>query len=99
MSSGRVSAICNGVREPSPLQPACANVEIGTPPQIAAVFLRPLLHINECSPSIERDDFTIEDAKTFTKPWTASQLYKLKPGWEIAEYTCDNNKYTYPPEK
>jgi len=46
-----------------------------------------------------RDDFTIEDTKTFTKPWTASQLYKLKPGWEIAEYTCDNNKYTYHPEK
>jgi transposase InsO family protein len=27
-----------------------ANVEVRTPPQIAAAFLRPLLHINECSP-------------------------------------------------
>jgi hypothetical protein len=44
------------------------------------------------------DDFTIEDPKTFTKPWTAQQRYKLKPGWEIAEYVCENNKYTYHPK-
>jgi hypothetical protein len=42
-----------------------------------------------------QDDFTIEDAKAFTKPWKAQQIYKLKPGWEIAEYVCDNNKYVY----
>jgi hypothetical protein len=41
------------------------------------------------------DDFTIEDSKAYTKPWTASQTYHLKPGWEIAEYVCDNNKYVY----
>ncbi len=41
------------------------------------------------------DDFTIEDSKAYTKPWTASQTYHLKPGWEIAEYVCDNNKYIY----
>jgi hypothetical protein len=41
------------------------------------------------------DDFTIEDAKAYTKPWKASQTYHLKPGWEIAEYVCDNNKYVY----
>jgi hypothetical protein len=46
-----------------------------------------------------QDDFTIDDPKTFTKTWTASQEYELKPGWEIAEYVCDNNKYTYHPEK
>src|ERR1700674_1533922 len=42
-----------------------------------------------------QDDFTIEDTKAFTKPWKAQQIYKLKPGWEIAEYVCDNNKYVY----
>ncbi len=42
-----------------------------------------------------QDDFTIEDPKAYTKPWTAQQIYKLKPGWEIAEYVCDNNKYVY----
>ncbi len=41
------------------------------------------------------DDFTIEDPKAYTQPITASQTYKLKPGWEIAEYVCDNNKYVY----
>jgi hypothetical protein len=41
------------------------------------------------------DDFTIEDPKAYTKPFTASQTYHLKPGWEIAEYVCDHNKYVY----
>jgi hypothetical protein len=42
------------------------------------------------------DDMTIEDPKTFTKPITAQQVYKLKPGWEIQEYVCEeNNKYSY----
>jgi hypothetical protein len=42
-----------------------------------------------------QDDLTIDDPKTYTKPWTATQIYKLHPGWEIAEYVCDNNKYVY----
>jgi hypothetical protein len=41
------------------------------------------------------DNFTIEDPKAYTKRWTASQTYHQKPGWEIAEYVCDNNKYVY----
>jgi len=42
------------------------------------------------------DDMTIEDPKAFTKPITAQQVYKLKPGWEIQEYVCEeNNRYTY----
>jgi hypothetical protein len=42
------------------------------------------------------DDMTIEDPMAFTKPITAQQTYKLKPGWEIQEYVCtENNKYTY----
>ncbi len=42
------------------------------------------------------DDFTMEDPKAFTKPITAQQVYKLKPGWEVQEYVCtENNKYTY----
>jgi hypothetical protein len=57
------------------------------------------LHVTERIHRVDhdtlQDDFTIEDPKTFTKPWTAQQIYKLKPGWEIAEYTCDNNKYVY----
>ena len=42
------------------------------------------------------DDMTIEDTMAFTKPIMAQQVYKLKPGWEIQEYVCEeNNKYTY----
>lgn len=42
------------------------------------------------------DDFTIEDPMAYTKPITAQQVYKLKPGWEIQEFACtENNKYTY----
>ena len=42
------------------------------------------------------DDFTIDDPKAYTKPWTAKQVYKLKPSWEIREYVCEeNNKYSY----
>jgi hypothetical protein len=40
-----------------------------------------------------QDDFTIDDPKAFTKTWTAQQTYNLKPGWEIAEFVCENNKY------
>jgi hypothetical protein len=42
------------------------------------------------------DDVTVEDSKAYTKPFTVQQVYKLKPGWEIQEYVCEeNNKYTY----
>ena len=57
------------------------------------------LHVVERIHRVDRntlvDDFTIEDPKAFTKSWAASQTYHLKPGWEIAEYVCDNNKYVY----
>ena len=42
------------------------------------------------------DDMTIEDSVAYTKSFTAQQVYKLKPGWEVQEYVCtENNKYTY----
>ena len=42
------------------------------------------------------DDVTIEDSQAYTKTFTVQQVYKLKPGWEIQEYVCEeNNKYTY----
>jgi hypothetical protein len=40
------------------------------------------------------DDFAIDDPKTFTKTWTAQQIYDLKPDWEVQENVCEeNNKY------
>ena len=42
------------------------------------------------------DDVRVEDPMAYTKPFTAQQVYKLKPSWEIQEYVCtENNKYTY----
>jgi hypothetical protein len=42
------------------------------------------------------DDITVEDSKAYTKPFTVEQVYKLRAGWEIQEYVCEeNNKYTY----
>jgi hypothetical protein len=41
------------------------------------------------------DDITVEDPKAYTRQLTAHETYKLKPGWEIREYVCEeNNKYT-----
>jgi hypothetical protein len=36
---------------------------------------------------------TIEDPKTFSRPWTVHMDYEFKPDWKIAEYLCaENNK-------
>ena len=34
---------------------------------------------------------TIEDPKTFTRPWTVHMDYEAKPDWKIAEYICNEN--------
>ncbi len=45
------------------------------------------------------DDITVEDPIAYTRPLTAHEVYKLKPGWEIREYVCaENNKYNYQPK-
>lgn len=42
------------------------------------------------------DDITVEDSVAYTRPLTAHEVYKSKPGWEIREYVCaENNKYNY----
>jgi hypothetical protein len=46
-----------------------------------------------------QDDFTIEDPKAYTRTWTASQVYKLHPDWELQEFTCDRNHYEYHPQQ
>ena len=34
---------------------------------------------------------TIEDPKTFSRPWTIHMDYEAKPDWKIAEYICNEN--------
>jgi hypothetical protein len=55
------------------------------------------LHLVERIRRLDHDtlveDFTIEDPKAYTKPWTAQKFFKLKPDWQIQEYVCtENNK-------
>ena len=33
-------------------------------------------------------DFTIDDPKAYTKPWTAHNVFELKSGWNIGEVVC-----------
>jgi hypothetical protein len=58
------------------------------------------MHVVERIRRVDHDtlaeDFTIDDPMAYTKPITAQQVYKLKPGWEIQEFVCEeNNKYNY----
>lgn len=36
------------------------------------------------------DDITIDDAKAYTKPWTARRVFKLRPKWQIMEFVCED---------
>src|SRR5579862_738362 len=36
-------------------------------------------------------EVTVEDAKTFTKPWKNIRTFTLRPDWEIMEYSCEEN--------
>jgi hypothetical protein len=38
-------------------------------------------------------DLTINDPKTWTKPWTIHMPYKLDPGYAIYEYACHEGNY------
>jgi hypothetical protein len=36
--------------------------------------------------------FTIDDAKTYAKPWTVSMSFDLLPDTELIEHICENEK-------
>jgi len=36
-------------------------------------------------------DFTIDDPKAYTKPWTAHNVFESKPGWNIGEVVCEDD--------
>ena len=36
-------------------------------------------------------DFTFDDPKAYTKPWTGTKQFKLRPDWQISEYVCEEN--------
>jgi hypothetical protein len=43
------------------------------------------------APDMLQIDFTFDDPKAYTKPWTAQKTFKLRPDWNIAEYVCEDN--------
>jgi hypothetical protein len=36
-------------------------------------------------------DVTVDDPKTFTKPWKNTRTFILRTDWEIMEYSCEEN--------
>jgi len=34
---------------------------------------------------------TIDDPKTYTKPWDSVRTWILRPEWEVSEYSCEEN--------
>jgi hypothetical protein len=48
-------------------------------------------HMRRVDHDTLEDQITIDDPKAYTKPWTATRIFKLKPDWEIKEYVCTEN--------
>ena len=40
--------------------------------------------------------FTFDDPKAFTRPWSATAQLRLLPDTEVMEYICENQKWTPP---
>jgi hypothetical protein len=53
------------------------------------------LHVRERIRRVDHDsledDYSIDDAKAYRKPWTAQKFFELKPNWQIQEYVCAEN--------
>ncbi len=53
------------------------------------------MHVTEHMRRVDHDTlentYTIDDPKTYVRPWTATKTFKLKPDWEIKEYVCAEN--------
>jgi hypothetical protein len=45
------------------------------------------------APDTVHYEFTVDDAVTYTKPWTAALDLNVKPGYEIYEYACHEGNY------
>lgn len=47
--------------------------------------------IHRVPPDILEVDLTIDDPKAYTKTWTASQFFQLRPKWNLMEMVCEDN--------
>jgi len=62
--------------------------EVGHPHSAALHFVERLRRADQ---NTLEATFTFDDPKAFTHPWTAQKIFKLKPGWDIAEQVCADN--------
>jgi hypothetical protein len=47
--------------------------------------------IHRTAPDMLQIDFTFDDPKAYTRPWTGTKLFKLHKDWQISEYICEDN--------
>jgi hypothetical protein len=36
-------------------------------------------------------EVTVDDPKTYTKPWKNTRTFIYRPDWQIIEYSCEEN--------
>jgi hypothetical protein len=48
--------------------------------------------IHLLAPDILQDVVTITDPKVLVKPWSFTFAYRRRPGYEMLEYVCENNR-------
>jgi hypothetical protein len=36
-------------------------------------------------------EITVDDPKTYTRPWKNTRMFTLRPDWEIMEFSCEGN--------
>jgi hypothetical protein len=37
------------------------------------------------------DDIAFDDPRAYTRPWTGQVIFKLRPGWHLMEYICEDH--------
>jgi hypothetical protein len=37
------------------------------------------------------DNLLFDDPRAYTKTWTGQQTFKLRPGWHLMEYVCEDH--------
>lgn len=54
----------------------------------------PNLHLTERIKLVDAntldDQVTVDDPKAYVKPFTIQKTYRLKPGWHVMEYVCED---------
>ena len=38
-----------------------------------------------------RDDIEIDDPKAYSRAWSGRQTFKLRPGWHLREFICEDH--------